>query len=703
MKFLKNKKAFALIFGTTAAIVTLILAYTNVLAAWQLRLGDLLYSQRSPSSDITVVTIDDKSLSDSTGLGSYENWQRDNFAKVLNNIDKYNPKVVAFDFFFKSAKDQQKDEQFKEALQNTKNPVIIYWGSSTSYDQRGYYIQDPNIFPFELPLDLFNQLENIKISMAKVIPDADNAIRKILPILVNPDGTYYESFALTIARIALNAQNKPSTPLVSPTQYQIKLQNGNTVNIPLQEGQMYVNYATQPGTESYASIPFVDVYNENYSSTDPEKLFKDKIVLIGPTSSYFKDFQLTPMSKKDQMTGIEIHANALQTILEQKFLRNFSFPEQALLILILAFTAAFTFMFTKIRWSLLYLFGVPVAYSFTAKPLFNIGIIPDLVHPYLVVAVTFIAVYLYRYVTEFREKLELQKAFGKYVNPALVKQISEHPESLKLGGESRNITVMFTDIAHSTTIEEKLKPQSVVALLSEYFEAMSRVIMEEGGTVDKFEGDGIMALFGAPVSQQDHAVRAARAALKMRLKLNELLEKWKKDPPLPGGEPKPEIDFRCGLSSGEAIVGNMGSTERFDYTALGDVVNLGARLESQNKEYETHIMMSQSTYGIIKDQFETRELDTILVVGKTEPIKVFELLAPKGELPADAVKLLQQYNEAMVLFHSRKFKEAHGKFTEILKAYPDDGPTKLYVERSEIYSNFPPPADWNGVTRKTSK
>jgi adenylate cyclase len=360
-------------------------------------------------------------------------------------------------------------------------------------------------------------------------------------------------------------------------------------------------------------------------------------------------------------------------------------------------------MYTKIRWSVPFLFVTPLLYSLAAPLAFKNGLIIDLVHPYLALPTVFIACYMYRYVTEFREKLALRGAFAKYLNPKLVEQISEHPETLKLGGEKRDVTVMFTDIAHFTSISEKLKPESLVALLNEYFEVMSEVIMEEGGTLDKFEGDAIMAFFGAPVVQPDHALRAARTAIKMRLRLTTLLEKWKKDPPLPGGEPKPQIDFRCGMNTGEVIVGNMGSSDRFDYTVMGDVVNLGSRLEGANKKYETSIMVSQKTAEIIKDAFEMRELDTIKVKGKTEPNKVYELLAPKGELPAKAMDLLQQYNEGIALYHSRKFAEGLSKFQKILETYPTDGPSKLYRQRCEVLRDFPPPADWNGVFEMGSK
>jgi adenylate cyclase len=232
---------------------------------------------------------------------------------------------------------------------------------------------------------------------------------------------------------------------------------------------------------------------------------------------------------------------------------------------------------------------------------------------------------------------------------------------------------------------------------------MSKVIFEEGGTLDKFEGDAIMAFFGAPLDQPDHALRAARTAIKMRQKLSELLQKWPNDPPLPGGEKKPVIDFRCGLSTGSAIVGNIGSTERFDYTAMGDIVNLGSRLEGANKKYDTRIMCSETTYEIIRDQFEGRELDLIRVVGKNQPIRIYEIIASKGTLPAEPMNLLKLYSEGIALYHSRKFADGLAKFNDILKIYTTDGPSKLYRQRCEVLRDFPPKDDWDGVFQMGSK
>lgn len=708
MQLFKNKTLIACVLAVLVGVMMIILAAGNVFKSWQLFFADALYDGNNPSNQIVMVYVDQKTINPD-GLGEYSNWNRSNFAQVLNNINKYEPKVVAFDFFFRAAKDETTDEAFADALKKTKSPVIMYPGNPQTFEKsKGYFVNPKDEKETILPLKLFMDIDGITVSIANALKDSDAVNRKIMPIIFDEKlQRYDENLAFAIARKVLDAESLPSSPLFEKSEYTIKKTDGKNTKIPLEDGQMLINFSSNANEYSVNWISFFDVYKENYSNikNNPQGFFKDKIVIIAPQANYFNDLYATPSAKINKMPGAELQANALQTILDQKFLRNLTLTEKSLLIVVLALAATFIFMFTKIRWSLIALAGVIAGYSIAAKPLFHAGIILDLVHPYLTVVITFVAVYMYRYLTEFKQKNALQSAFGKYVNPTLARQIAEHPESLKLGGEKREVTVLFTDIVHFTTISEKLKPESLVALLNEYFEAMSSVIMAEGGTVDKFEGDAIMAFFGAPIAQPDHALRAARAAINMRIKLNELLASWKSpgQSTLPGGEPKPPIDFRCGLSSGEVIVGNIGSSSRFNYTVMGDIVNLGSRLEGANKKYTTHIMMSEKTHTAIRDQFETRELDVIQVVGKTEPIKIFELLAPKGQLPAEAITLLQQYGEAMALYHNRQFADALAKFTEILKSYPGDGPTQLYRQRCEVLRDFPPKEDWNGVFEMGSK
>jgi len=682
MDLKKNKLIVGFLIAAALCLIFVLLAVFNVLNTWQINLSDLLYSSNNlpTNKNIVLVTVDDSTLDPINGLGDYREWQRDVYAQALNNINKHQPAVVAFDVFFRSPKDPESDQLFIDALKTTQKPVLIF--QQQTLDEVGDAKTD-TVLPFDKLLGI-PQLE-----LGFGVATDNNEIYRFYSSIFNDSSLQktFSSFGITVASAYNKLKNLPTTVPQNSFRfpYYTNPENGNNLE------------------KAYPKVSFSEVYYDEYTTFNPD-YFKDKIVLIGGFANSFKDSFFTPSSKSIKMYGLEVHANAIQAILENKFLREMSTTEKVLLIVFLALLSTFVFLYTKVRWSLLYLFAVPTIYTLLAPWAFNnLNLILDMVHPYLVILTSFAAVYIYRYVTEFKEKIALKGAFTKYVNPELVKQITEHPEKLKLGGEKRPVTVLFTDIAHFTTISEGLTPESLVTLLNEYFDAMSEVILGQGGTLDKFEGDAIMAFFGAPIEYPDHALRAASAAIGMRHKLNELLQKWKNDPPLPGGEKKPMIDFRCGLSSGDVIVGNVGSTERFEYTVMGDIVNLGSRLEGANKKYSTNIMVSEATYDLIKNDFEGRELDIIRVVGKKKPIKVFEILSAKGQLPAEAMALLQNYKEGIQLYHDRKFAEALEKFKQLLQKFPADGPSKLYVQRCEVLRDYPPNADWDGVFEMGSK
>ncbi len=703
-KIVKNKFSVPLIFAILISFSISILAYYNVFNRWQMSFSDLLYSGKNPSAQITIVNLDNQSLDEKYGFGTFQSWDRSIYAQVLQNINKYQPKIVAFDINFRSVKSEEGDTALQKALVNTKNPVLIYPMNADKYkEDGGYYVQETA--KTAEPLKAYTSLPNVTLATSTALIDTDSSLRRLMPFVMDQlTKKYHENLAFAVARIALGNTKMPEQPRIHPGSYVMDMSVQNS-KIPLEQGQMLINYSTNPGEANFKNISFFDVYHENYvaAGQNPTELFKDKIVFIGPKAAYFNDRYFTPINKVSRMDGVEIQANALQTILEQNFLRNISLTEKILLILAFCFSATFIFFKTKIRWSLFFLFAVPSIYTLIAKPSFMGGVILDLVHPYLAIIVTFMAIYIYRYFTEFREKIQLKNAFSKYVNPDVVNQIMQEPEKLKLGGEKKPITVLFTDIAHFTSISEQLKPESLVALLNEYFEAMSEVILSQNGTLDKFEGDAIMAFFGAPLDQQDHTFRACLTALLMRKKLQKLIQKWQNDPPLPGGENKPIIDFRCGISAGEVIVGNIGSNQRFDYTVMGDVVNLGSRLEGVNKKYNTNIILSEEAAQKVQDKFELRELDLIRVVGKKQPIKIFELLNIKGGLNEQASHLLQQYNEGIKLYHARKFVEALEQFNEILKTYPADGPSNLYKQRCEVLKDFPPAQNWDGIFEMGTK
>jgi adenylate cyclase len=283
-------------------------------------------------------------------------------------------------------------------------------------------------------------------------------------------------------------------------------------------------------------------------------------------------------------------------------------------------------------------------------------------------------------------------AFAHYVPAKVVDQILADPERLTLGGEEREVTVMFTDVAGFTSISEKLTPAELVKLLNEYLTEMTDTVLAHDGIIDKYEGDAIMAEFGVPVPYDNHAFMACKTAVEMQKKLSKLREKWKK-------EGKPELRARIGINTGEVIIGNMGSRDVFDYTVMGDHVNLGSRLEGANKFYGTSIMISEFTYDYIKDDFYTRELDLIKVKGKDQPIKVFQLITSKKEKVSDEfLKMLEIYKKGLEHYKAQEWNEAIDCFEECLKIVSDDPPAVEYRSRCIEYKFNSPGPDWDGIT-----
>jgi class 3 adenylate cyclase len=312
------------------------------------------------------------------------------------------------------------------------------------------------------------------------------------------------------------------------------------------------------------------------------------------------------------------------------------------------------------------------------------------------------SIYLARSVAKAKKDREfVQHAFGHYLSPAIVDQIIANPDMIdQLGGEVRNMTAFFSDIASFSTISECLTPHELVYFINEYLSEMCDIIETAGGTIDKFEGDAIIAFFGAPVYFEDHAVRATLACIDQQKKLEELRRRWETEHALPPAlrelqarwekEGRVFTHVRMGLASGPMVVGNMGSKSRTDYTMMGDTVNLAARFESGQKIYGTGIVINDQVYAQVKDLVEARKLDVIQVMGKEEPVTAYEVLDRKGALSPAKEKVLDFYNQGMKAYEAFQFTEARSLFKQALEVDPEDGPSILYVDRCEEYADTPP-------------
>ena len=431
-------------------------------------------------------------------------------------------------------------------------------------------------------------------------------------------------------------------------------------------------------------------------------LLKDKVILIGSTVvEHHDDFPTPYLETRDEeghliqklTYGVEIHANMLQMIISENYLHKISYIWEYTILILLSIMVFLITRYMRTFWGLFSVLLLAFLFFVFAFLMFNqANFIVPISTPILVIFFAFGGHTVYHYILTQHEKRLITGAFSHYVPKKVVDQILADPEKLQLGGEERVVSVMFTDVAGFTSISEKLTPAQLVKLLNEYLTEMTDTVLAHDGIIDKYEGDAIMAEFGMPVPYENHAYMACKTALEMQKKLKSLREKWKK-------EERPQLRARIGINTGEVIVGNMGSRDVFDYTVMGDHVNLGSRLEGANKFYGTQIMISEFTYEHVKDEFYTRELDLIRVKGKEKPIKVFELIASsKDKLSDNFLKMLDLYNQGLEHYKNQNWDEAVNCYEECLKLFPEDPPSKEYRARCIEYKFNSPGPDWDGVT-----
>jgi len=456
-------------------------------------------------------------------------------------------------------------------------------------------------------------------------------------------------------------------------------------------------------------------------------LFTDKIVLLGtgfhPEDRFrtpFFNYRIPPDEGLDEddkygwMYGIEIHANALQDMLDGRYVRRLGTGGKLMLMLIVAllsgalvfrqgaaWAAALTFVTILGTWAVafwawsgsVYLPGGNVV-SLGAG-----GLWVPIATPNLAAALSYVGCVAYVAVVEGKEKRFIKGAFGKYLSPDVVAEIFKDPSSLTLGGEKRPLSLLFSDLSGFTTISEEMDAQDLIALLNEYLNDMTQVVFDENGYLDKYIGDAIMAFWNAPKDVPDHADRAMRTAILMQRRMNDLNTRWAE-----GAEEHEPLKVRIGVHTGEVVVGNVGGKDRFDYSAIGDAVNLAARLEPANKTYDTLNMVSEVTLEAGEGSYRVRELDFIVVKGKEEPIKVYELLEIGGvSLPEEKEAALKHFESGMAAYKKHEWQEAREHFEDAVAVCPDDGPSILYVSRCDEHIAKPPPADWDFVVRRTEK
>jgi adenylate cyclase len=517
-------------------------------------------------------------------------------------------------------------------------------------------------------------------------PDADSVYRRAALFEVF-DGNILPSLALASYWTA-----KPDTALkIYPGSFML----GDRA-IPIDAaGRAILNFRGPSGTHkaySAASVIQSELRLQRGEKPVIENIddFRDAYVLFGFSAPGLFDLRPTPVS--GVYPGVEISATMLDNMLANDFIRPVPPAMVIILTLLIVLLAGWATASASgiARSVLVYVFfmGLPVVLCLIA---YRLGFwLPLMVQEAGVVATLFSAGLIY-YTTEGRQKLFIKNAFKQYLSPAVIEQIIAHPDRLKLGGERKVLSIFFSDLEGFTGISEGLDPEALTRLLNVYLTAMTDIIHEEGGTVDKYEGDAIIAFWNAPLEQPDHAVRCVRATLRCQAKLAEmrpaLRESLGKD-----------LKMRIGVNTGYAVVGNMGSHSRFDYTMIGDAVNLAARLEGINKQFGTYMLISQSTMEQMAGAFPVREISRVAVVGRKEPVVVYEPMLT-DDIDQQKKKMMEQFSEALALFYRGDFAKARALFSDMAGS---DAVAKAYITKCDDLIASPP-QNWQGVWVITTK
>jgi adenylate cyclase len=528
-----------------------------------------------------------------------------------------------------------------------------------------------------------------------VYPDVDGVVRRsnlIIPYGRSKDladWDIYASLDVQTVRSFLTLQNHQVALEFGPVgAYRIVF--GDKAQVRTDDlGRVYINY--HGPSYSYPHYSMADVIEHKA----PAGAFSGKIVLVGATATGIGDLRTTPFGGLDY-PGVEIHANVIDNILHQNFLLRGAKQSLWDLALILFFGVPLGIWMALVspRWMG---FGIVMLAVLVAVDHFAFlkGSWLNFTVPAFTITANVLLVSLYRALIEEKEKRRVRTAFGQYLSPEVVRRLLLNPELVE--PRKTEITVMFSDIRGFTTISEKLDAQELAVFLNQYLSDMTQIVFERRGTLDKYIGDAVMAFWGAPFEEDGHAVLGCQTALDMMAQIQKMQREWEV-------QGKPRLDIGIGLNTGVASVGNMGSSLRYGYTALGDSVNLSSRLEGLNKDYGTHILVNETTYLAARNSgFVFRELDLIRVKGKLQPVVIYELVACSSALTAEMQTLLDRFGEARELYRQRRWLEAQTAFQSILDQWPNDGPARAYWKRCQEYLFDEPSTNWDGVFSMTHK
>ncbi len=645
-------------------------------------------SLKSGDPRVIIVAVDEE-----TGKGKGFPLPRDMYAKALDRLKAYGVKTVVFDLMFFEKREAAQDQALADATKRFGKAIHLF-----QYEPDG---TDSGMFVVNQPIKpLRDASEVLGYPNVDAVLDSDGHLRRSRLFedrISDPNGKFSMAPAVEAAAAMSYLDLKPE-------ELERRYADGSVPRI------QYVNFRLPRDWErhakrdakkdadkrplifsAYRRLSMIDVLDGELTDEE-KKALKGSVVIIGSTALGYYDHYPTPFAH--QAPGAEHHANVIDNVIHSDFRRVPGHGAMALACVVLSLLPALLLGFSPALGAAVVL-AVSSLWIAGGSYAFVHGVRLDVVRPVLALLLSYLVLIVHRVRAEGAEKAMIKGMFGQFVSPEVVEELANDPDKAKLGAQKREMTVFFLDIAHFTTISEKMGPEALIAFLNRYLSALSDVILERRGTIDKYIGDCVMAFWNAPTENKDHAREAILSALGCQRVIDELNKTL--DPGLP------EIPaIRIGINTGLMNVGFTGTQRKLAYTVLGDEVNLASRLEGANKFFGSKIIASEPAYNGAKDVVEGRYLGKARVVGKATPVPVYEPLAEKGKLTPAWAKALPAWEKAIKLFYDKKYEEALAGFEDFLKLMPKDGPGELYLNLARDYSALPPD-DWDQVFNLTAK
>ncbi len=726
---LKRKKFLRLIAILIGCLVSLVIVFWSIKGSvwtkWDFMSLDFFYRQAvsrgfGPESSTQIIYL---TITDDTYEYFGKNVLDRRFLSRVNNVlSQLGPAAVAYDIIFSRPINPLSDHLFADSILDLGSVYLpiafklsdktlpFKWQEKMAYEKlRSNFSSKPvekgNANPI-YGIDALVQLDDFAkaaFSFGHINAQSDlDGVYRHVPMLIRVDSGYVPTLSLSMfldyANVSFN---------------DVVIDWGNEIIIPKTEDSFLDQDVIIPiDNRGRAFIPFTDFWNKDFKQMGAHTLlkyfenenlqgnlydfFEEKFVFIPDVSHGISDIGQTPLEERVPL--VAIHAALLSGFLNNNFYREWSLWKVMTLIILIGILLGLSAT-PKSSW-FLYIAGVVMLISvicFTWIQLINFSLFP-IVAVVGSISFVFSGLIIGLQVAITRDQAFIRNAFSRYVPEKVVEGLLANPDLLQLGGEEKTLTVLFSDLESFTSISEKISPGDLVGLLNNYLTEMTDVILAEGGIIDNYIGDAVMAEFGAPIPAANHADLAVRAGLKMQRRLHELRKIW-------GEKGIPELRCRIGINTGPMIIGNMGSAQVFNYTVIGDAVNLAARLESANKQYNTYFMISEFTYeSLSHDMFKTRIVDVIKVKGKTKAVKVFEVYGDDSKpINPDDLLYYQTYNDAFESYLSKDLETARRKFTSALSLRQDDPAAKKMISRIDLLNRKKLPEGWDGSTTLTLK